>query len=554
MGISCHTRESAVAVFGDHTACAVREEGFRRAASAGFPLQAFNSCLQSSGITAQDLDYAVFHEKPFLHFARMLTGHITAWPNSCGIFLRDMPGWLESRLTLPDYLKKETGFSGKTLFVRHHAAHAAAAFYPSGFEKAAVLVMDGGSESAAVSMGIGEGKNISFLKDVAAPHCAAVLFKCGAQFLGLPEKSVESLAAYGSPSFEKQLLETVAAVRADGSLELDRSYFICGPDAVQFSPKIREVLGQPPAPGREFEPRHLDVAASLQAVAEKAAVSAARALAALSSFDALCLGGGLFYNSAVNSRVRAEGGFKNVFVPHLPGNAGSAAGAALYARHALLGVEWENSCCALRAGPAYPQVQLRRALIGAGLSFKELSKGEMEVWLSEKLASGKIAACFQGGAEFSALPLASRAVFAAPFTVGARQQLNLRAKKSEGRSLRPCVVRASGARDYFDGDVQRGFLSAAKHEKLQAIPACVAPDGRALALSVDPHESPWLDGLLAAFEKRTGVPVLLASALKFSGEPCVLSPEDAVDYFKKGAADCLALENLAVERESDGKI
>lgn len=557
MGIACHTRDSAVAVFGDETACAVREEGFRRAASAGgFPLQSFNSCLQASGITAQDLDYAVFHEKPFLHFARALSGHISSWPNSCGDFLRAMPSWLERRLTLPDYLKKETGFTGKTLFVRHHAAHAAAAYYPSGFERAGVLVMDGGSESVAVSMSVGEGNKLSFLKSASAPHSAAVLFKCGAQYLGLPngESLMEGLAAYGSPSFEKQLLGTVVKIHEDGALELESSYFSCGAESISFGPKIQQVLGLPPAHGAELEQRHLDIAASIQAVAEKAALSASRALAEIAGSDCLCLGGGLFSNAAINSRVRADGGFNKVFLPTLPGNAGTAAGAALYAKHSLLGVARGNSCRSLRSGAPYPHVQLRRALIGAGLAFKELSKEEMSSWLAERLAAGRLAAWFQGGAEFSALPLASRAVFASPFTLASRQQLNARAKKSEGRRLRACVVRSGAAQDYFEGEAARGFLAPAKREKVQAIPAAAGPDGRGLPLAVKSSENPELDGLLSAFEKRTGVPLLLASSLAFTGEPCILSPEDAVDYFKKGAVDCMALENLAVERESDGKI
>ncbi|HOX23796.1 MAG TPA: carbamoyltransferase N-terminal domain-containing protein, partial [Elusimicrobiales bacterium] len=404
IGIACHTRDSAVCLLDGESSFAARERCWQQSECERFPLQAFNCCLQSAGLTAQDIDYAVFHEKPFLHFASLLTAHIAAWPANAGLFLKGMPLWLEQRLTLGDFLRAETGFGGQVLFARHHAAHAAAAFYPSDFERAAVLVMDSGSESDAVSLCGGEGNTLSFYKTASPPHSPAVLCGCAALFLGFGtrgEDLLEGAASCGNPVFEKQLLELVARVSQDGTLELNREYFNCGPGKVEFSHKIREIFGPSPAAGEQLGQRHFDIAASVQSVAEQAALAAARALAGIFPCGNLCLGGGLFSNAAINSRLREDSGFHKVFVPDLPGNAGTAPGAALYARHCLMDQPRDGVARALRASGAYSQAQLRRALISAGLPYQELSESEMADWLAERLSSGRIVAWFHGGSDFS---------------------------------------------------------------------------------------------------------------------------------------------------------
>lgn len=549
LGIAAYTEDSAVCLLDESGAAAARESGFSRSYNPGeFPLRAFNHCLQSAEITAADADYAVLSEKPFLHFASLLAGHLAAWPSSYGEFVREMPLWLERRLTLPDYLRRETGFRGTVLFAPHHAAHAAAAFYQSGFERAALLVMDSGAESAAVSLGEGWDCAINLRKNAAAPHSPALLFNAMAEFLGLRrgEKLIESAASCGKPVYEKQLLEKVLRIRKDGALELNAAYFERRPGKISFSPKIQEIFGKSPQAGFEFAQQHFDMAASIQAAAERAALAAARALASMHDSENLCLGGGLFHNAHINSRLKTDAGFKNIFVPELPGNAGTALGAALYARHDLLGQPRSAPvrCC----GPAFTHAQMRRALINSGLPYRELDEATLAQWVSEKLAAGRMAAWFQGGAEFSAAPLCSRAVLAAPFNTETRSRFNAAAKHGRPFQLRLCICRSASAGSYFDDPAPSAFVSAAKREKLQAIPAAAGPDGTARVLAVDAQRCPAADKLLEAFEQRTGVPLLLAAPMNFSGEPCAMSPSDAVEYFKKSGVDCMALGSCAVEK------
>jgi carbamoyltransferase len=555
LGLSCFYHDSAACLMqGGRVTAAAQEERFtRRKNAADFPIQAINFCLQEGGITARDLDAVVFYEKPYLKLSRVLAGHLRGFPRTFASFRRTMPHWLGDRLTLPLDLQSELGFSGKTYFIRHHAAHAASAFLTSGFEEAAILTADSVGEWATATRGRGAGAKVRVESELVFPDSLGLLYSAVTAFLGFEanegEGTVMGLAAYGRASFLPRLREIVA-VREDGSFALDQSYFDFYGDEAMHSPRFAEAFGPARLPGGPVTDRDRDLAASLQALTEDILVRLARDLRARTKSDSLCLAGGVFLNCSANQKILENAGFKRVFVQPAAGDAGGALGAAAFVSHSLWGLPRSGTMDPY-LGPAFPAARVKRALAAAGLSWKELPEDELCGAAAGAIARGAVLGWVQGRMELGPRALGNRSILADPRDARTKDLINARVKgREEFRPFAPAVL-AERAAEFFHLDAPSPFMLLAprvREEKKAAIPAVTHVDGTARVQTVTAEANPRFHRLLKAFDRAAGVPVLVNTSFNRRGEPIVCSPEDAIACFKETGLDALVLGDLFVER------
>ncbi|MCX5795226.1 MAG: hypothetical protein NTY77_07025 [Elusimicrobia bacterium] len=557
LGLSAHYHDAAACLMqeGRLTAAAHEERFTRRKSDAELPLRALNYCLQEGGITAPDLDAAVFYEKPFLKFARVLIGHLRSFPRSYPSFRRSLPHWLQDRLSLPLTLKNELGFSGRTYFVKHHLAHAASAFLPSGFEEAAILTADAVGEWATLTRGRGSGSRIRVESEIRFPDSLGLLYTAVTTFLGFAaqegEGTVMGLAAYGKP-VHLDRFRAVAAARPDGSFTLDQSYFDFYGDERMYTPRFVEAFGQPYAPKAEMDQRACDIAASLQARTEEILLALARDLRQRTKLDDLCLGGGVFLNCVANQRLLEESGFKRIFVQPAAGDAGGAMGAAAFVSHCLWGLP-RTGPMSPYLGPAFPASRCRRALAAAGLSFRELPEDELCRETAKMLTEGLVVGWVQGRMEVGPRALGNRTILGDPRNPQTKRFLNDRVKhREEFRPFAPAVL-AEAASEYFELDGPSPFMLLAPRVRPQrraAIPAVTHEDGTARVQTVTEADNPRFYRLIRAFRDLTGVPMVVNTSFNRRGEPIVCTPEDAVAAFKDTQMDALVVGDFVVRREA----
>ena len=537
-----------------HLVAAAQEERFnRRKNSADFPLQACNCCLQAGGLTVFDLDAVVFYEKPYLKFARVLISHLRAFPRSYGSFLRTMPSWLGDRLALPLALKRETGFSGKTLFIKHHLAHAASAFLVSPFAEAAILTADAVGEWATMTRGRGQGNRIHLTKEIRFPDSLGLLYTAVTTFLGFAahegEGKVMGLAGFGRPVFLDKL-RNIVALRPDGSFAMDQSYFDFYSEDRMYSRRFVEAFGKQREPGAELAEMHYDLAASLQAFTEDAVIRAARDLYAQTKTPNLCLGGGLFLNCVMNQKIIEATGYKNLFVQPAAGDAGGALGACAFISHSMLGLP-RDGLMDPYLGPEYPPSRAKRVLTNAGLAFRDLPDEELYRCVAQKLAQSQVVGWCQGRMEFGPRALGNRSILGDPRNPAMKEIINEKVKHREPfRPYAPAVLEEHAA-EYFHLTQPSPFMLLAppvRQEKKAVIPAVTHVDGTARVQTVSRSRTPRFWGLIHAFADLTGVPMVINTSFNLRGEPIVCSPEDAVSTFQRSRMDALVLGNLVVER------
>jgi carbamoyltransferase len=555
LGLSCHYHDSAACLMREgRLAAAAQEERFdRRKNSADFPRQALNYCLQAAGLAVFDLDAVVFYEKPYLAFARVLISHLRAFPRSYGSFRRTMPLWLADRLALPVVLQRETGFSGKTLFIKHHLAHAASAFLLSPFEEAAILTADAVGEWATMTRGNGHGSAVRVTHEIRFPDSLGLLYTAVTTFLGFEahegEGKVMGLAGLGRPVFLDKI-KSIVALRPDGSFSMDQSYFDFYREDRMYSRRFVEAFGKPRQPGAELEERHCDLAASLQAFVEEAVICAARDLQAQTKTPNLCLAGGLFLNCVMNQKILEATDFKNLFVQPAAGDAGGALGACAFVSHSLLGQPRDGRMDPY-LGPEYPASRSRRALTNAGLAFRELSDEELYRAVAQKVAAGQVVGWCQGRMELGPRALGNRSILGDPRNPAMKEIINEKVKQREPfRPYAPAVLEEN-ASEYFHLTQSSPFMLLAprvREEKKAAIPAVTHVDGTARVQTVSRSLTPRFWSLIHAFADLTGLPMVINTSMNLRGEPIVCSPEDAVSTFQRSRMDALVLGNLVVER------
>lgn len=560
LGISAYYHDSSACLVRDgKVIAAAQEERFSRVKNTpDFPVHAINSCLQAGGITAEDLDCVVFYEKPFLKFSRVLTGHLGAWPRSLDHFMASMPRWLDERLSLPLTLRERLGYKGKVFFVDHHLSHAASAFLPSAFGEAAILTADAVGEWATMSCGAGRGNMINIDREMRFPDSLGLFYTAITTFLGFEahegEGKVMGLAGCGNPVLIDEMRRLVD-MAPDGSFTLDRAYFNFYGGTRMYSPKLEELLGPARAPEAELEPRHADIAASLQKVTEDILLAMARDLHERTGLDNLCAAGGVFLNCVANHKILEGSGFRNIFVQPAAGDCGGALGAALYAWSCLYRNPraWEMKDAYL--GPEYGARAISRAIAAAGLQADELPDEDLYRRVAALVAEGKPVGWVQGRMEFGPRALGNRTILGDPRNPGMKRILNDKVKHREPfRPYAPAVL-AEKAGEYFDLLAPSPFMllaPAIRPEKAKVIPAARHDDGTARVQTVSREGNPRFYDLIAEFGRQTGVPMLLNTSFNRRGEPVVCSPEEALRVYLETDMDALAMGNFLLEKK-DGQ-
>lgn len=566
LGVSAYFHDAAAALVVDgELVAAAQEERFTRIKhDASLPVEATAFCLREAGLSASDLDRVVFYEDPLLKFERILVSSLREFPRGLGRFTRAMSTWLSKRLWMKAEMAEALGVpEEKILFSKHHLSHAASSFFCSPFEEAAILTVDGVGEWATTSIFHGRGTEIELLGELHFPHSIGLVYSALTAYLGFRvnegEYKVMGLAAYGEPKY-LDALHQICRIDEDGALEIDRRFFAFPYDAERsFTPALEALLGPARRPDEPImaDPRFADVAASLQRFTEDYLLLLARRARALTGADHLCLAGGVALNGVANDRLQREAGFRSLFVHPAAGDAGGAAGAALWASHCVLDVPRKEALASPFLGEAYPAEEIGRFLQNCRV---EHVRFEQEATLldvvAERLAAGQIGGWFSGRFEWGPRALGGRSILADPRHEGARDRVNAKIKFREAfRPFAPAVLADEVSR-WFDvppDDHLTPFMctvAPATEEAKHTIPAVVHVNGTGRVQRVDADRAPTFHRLLERFRNKTGVGVLLNTSMNLKDEPIVSTPAEAYATFLRSELDFLVLEDCLVTRRN----
>ena len=588
LGISAFYHDSAAALIDDgRIVAAAQEERFtRRKHDASFPHNAIAYCLEEAGIAADRLDHVVFYDKPFLKFERLLETYIALAPRGFRSFKMSIPLWLREKLFQKNLLTGELGkFSAdfdksRLLFCEHHLSHAASAFYPSPFDSAAVLTMDGVGEWATTSAAMGDGHRLEIFQEIHFPHSLGLLYSAATYYTGFKvnsgEYKVMGLAPYGEPKYAKLILDHLIDLKPDGSFRLDMSYFDYCTGFTMTNDRLAKLFGQPVrSPDQLLTPFHMDVAASIQAVLDEAVLRLARSLAEQTGSRNLCLAGGVALNCVANGKVLRDGSFDNIWIQPAAGDAGGAVGAALAAYHIFKDQPRKthdaDGMSGSFLGPGFTQAEIERRLTAAGARFAVLSEAAMIETTAQALAGEKAVGWFQGRMEFGPRSLGARSILGDPRSPAMQKNLNLKVKYRESfRPFAPAVLREDVS-EWFDlasdspymlivadvrKDKHRGMSAAEQAlfgiDKLNVarsqIPAVTHVDYSARIQTVHRDTNPLFHALLGRFKAVTGCPVLVNTSFNVRGEPIVCTPEDAFRCFMGNELDMLVVGNCVLQK------
>jgi len=584
LGISAYYHDSAAALLrdGDIVAAAQEERFTRKKHDAGFPKHAVEFCLRTAGIDVRDLDFVAFYDKPILKFHRIIETFMAFAPVGLRAFAHQVPILLGGKLNMRRLLKKGLGGAPKNRFVfpEHHESHAASAFYPSPFEDAAVLTMDGVGEWATTSLGVGEGNRLRLLKEIRFPHSVGLLYSAFTYYCGFKVNSGEyklmGLAPYGEPRFEKQIREHLIDLREDGSYRLDQSYFNYCQGLTMTGPKFHALFGGPPrSPESKLEQVHMDLAASIQKVTEDVMLRTARHAHALTGKKNLCLAGGVALNCVGNGVILREGPFERIWIQPAAGDAGGALGAATFLWHQLLDkprqVKPNDSQRGSLLGPRYEPNDIKSFLDAENIVYEQCGdEAALADRVAELIEQENVIGWFQGPMEFGPRALGSRSIIGDARSPKMQSVMNLKIKFRESfRPFAPIVLRER-ASEYFDIAPQHEspymlIVAPVRQEKRKpvdgtatgldklkqlrsVVPAITHVDFSARLQTVDSDRNPRLASMMRRFEQRTGCPVLINTSFNVRGEPIVCTPQDALRCFLGTEMDVLVLENFVIRR------
>jgi carbamoyltransferase len=590
LGISAYYHDSAAALVVDgQIMAAAQEERFTRIKhDPGFPRHAIAYCLQQGGLRLRDVDLVVFYDKPFLKFERLLETYLAYAPRGFASFLAAMPVWLKEKLfqkslLLGELRKIDVEFSGpdRLAFTEHHLSHAASAFYPSSFEEAVILTMDGVGEWATTSAGIGKGRDLSITREIHFPHSLGLLYSAFTYFTGFKVNSGEyklmGLAPYGVPRFEKTILDHLIDVKPDGSFRLNMDYFDYCTGLRMTNAKFDGLFEGPPRkPEDRLGSREMDLAASIQKVLEKVVLAMTRSLAAESGIPNLCMAGGVALNCVANGHILRDGAFKNIWIQPASGDAGGALGAALAAAHGIGGAErrispGRDSMSGSYLGPSFSQSEIENALASVGARFTVVSERELVETTAIALTQGKAVGWFQGRMEFGPRALGARSILGDPRSPSMQSVLNLKIKKRESfRPFAPSVLREDVA-DWFEMNTDSPYMllvaDVLKSHRIEMtpeqqalfgidklnvprsdIPAVTHVDYSARIQTVNREDNPLYHALISAFKTKTGCPLVVNTSFNVRGEPLVCTPQDAFRCFMGTEIEYLAVGNCVMHK------
>lgn len=555
LGISCYFHDAAAALVTDGTvAAAAAEERFtRHKHDSGFPHRAIRFCLESAGLLASELDAVVFYEKPLVKLDRILTSQLAAAPGSLPAFLRAMPEWLRRKLRVGRTIVESLYTSAPCLYADHHASHAASAFFPSPFERAVVLTVDGVGEWTTTCLGVGEGSRLRLEHEVRFPHSLGLLYSALTHYLGFrvnsDEWKVMALGAFGEPTYLDRLRRLVA-VGPDGGFRLRMKYFghHRNPD-VLFDREVEKLLGFPPRRGGELSHEHYDLARSGQLLLEEVLLRMLEAAHRKYRLPHLCLAGGVALNCLANGRLLREGPFEAIWVPPAPGDDGGALGAALLASQALGAPVRSATRFSPYLGPQYSPHEVRHFLDRTGVDCEHVGDDAAVELAAEALADGRVIGWFQGRMEYGPRALGNRSILANPSHPDVKSRINERIKGREPfRPLAPAVLHEQVGRLFEDAPDSpfMSFVTHARPGEASRFPAVLHQDGSARLQTVRHEDNPRFDRLLRAFERRTGLPLLLNTSLNLNGLPIACTPADALSMASEGGLDELYLGGSVV--------
>ena len=591
LGISAFYHDSAAALLVDgRPVAAAQEERFtRKKHDPGFPENAIRYCLDEAKVGLDDIDHVVFFEKPILKFERLLETYLANAPAGYASFRMALPIWLKEKLfqkvgmvkALKPFSASEKGIEEKLLFAEHHQSHAASAFFPSPFEEAVVLTLDGVGEWATTSVAIGRGSQLETVREIQWPHSLGLLYSAFTYYAGFKvnsgEYKVMGLAPYGVPRFADMILDNIVDLKADGSFWLDQKYFNYATGLTMTSKAFDDLMGGPPRrPESPLTQREMDLAASVQAVTEKVMLRITRDLARTYDIPNLCMAGGVALNCVANGKILRDGAFERVWVQPAAGDAGGALGAA-YAAHSTHMNRPRHRTEALDGmsgsflGPAYSQSEIEERLTQAGAKFETFDDVATLEQTVDALEAGHAVGWFQGRMEFGPRALGARSILGDPRNPQMQRNLNLKIKYRESfRPFAPSVL-AEDVSDYFDldadspymllvaevADERRRKMSAAEEalfgiDKLNVprsdIPAVTHVDYSARVQTVHRETNPRYHALISAFKARTGCPVVVNTSFNVRGEPIVLTPEDAFRCFMGCEMETLIVGNCVLRK------
>ena len=591
IGISAYYHDSAAVLLRDGViVAAAQEERFtRKKHDADFPAMALQYCLDEGNISFDAIDYVAFYDKPLLKFERLLETYLAYAPVGFRSFMASMPVWLKEKLFLKDLLRRELAqIAGckktqvpQLLFGEHHESHAASAFYPSPFEKAAVLCMDGVGEWATTSVWLGEGNSLAPVWQIDFPHSLGLLYSAFTYYTGFKVNSGEyklmGLAPYGVPEYADLILEKLLHLKDDGTFRMDMQYFDYAKGLTMTNKRFDALFGGPPRePEAPLTQREMNMAASIQAVTETVVLKLANTVHSEMGVDYLCLAGGVALNSVANGRLLREGPFKDIWIQPASGDAGGALGVAYSAWHSYLKntrvPDPGDSMRGSYLGPAYSDTDIRSYLDSVGAHYRQLESEELYGQVAQTLTEDKVVGWFQGRMEFGPRALGGRSILGDPRSKTMQSVMNQKIKYRESfRPFAPSVL-AERASDYFEldrpspymllvaglqperriamsPDQQQMFGIEKLHLARSGIPAVTHVDYSARVQTVHRHTHQGYWELLREFERRTGCPVLVNTSFNVRGEPIVCTPEDAYRCFMRTEMDCLVLGNVVLDKQ-----
>jgi len=592
LGISAYYHDSGACLLhnGEIIAAAQEERFTRKKHDAGFPTNAIKYCLKEAGIAAKDIDNVVYYEKPFVKFERLLETYLAFAPKGFTSFAKAMPTWIKDKLfqksalikELKSTLNESVDWHERLLFSEHHLSHAASAYYPSPFDSAAVLTLDGVGEWTTTSLAIGKGSDLQVVKEIHFPHSLGLLYSAFTYYTGFKvnsgEYKVMGLAPYGEPRYADLIREKLIKVADDGSFQLDMSYFDYATGLTMTNKKFDALFGGPPRTSEtELTQREMDLAASVQKVTEDIVLELARGIAKETGERNLCLAGGVALNCVANGILLREKIFDNIWIQPAAGDAGGALGAALstwYLHHnkeRVVSTE-RDAMKGAYLGPEFTDNEIENELTNCGANFKKLSEAEMIDEVASALANEKAVGWMQGRMEFGPRALGGRSIIADPRSPVMQKQLNLKVKYRESfRPFAPSVLREDVS-EWFehDGDSPYMLLVAdvqndkrrtmtVEEEALfgidklnvprSSVPAITHVDYSARIQTVHADTNPKYHAVISKFKDKTGCPLVVNTSFNVRGEPIICTPTDAFKCFMGTDLDVLAVGNYLLYKE-----
>ena len=591
LGISAFYHDSAAAILVDgKIVAAAQEERFSRIKhDSSYPFNAIQFVLDQSKLNLNDIEHIVFFEKPFLKFERLLETYMAFAPKGFKSFSLSMPIWLREKLFQKKFLfdklqEHDDNFKdiNKIKFSEHHFSHAASAFYPSPFEEAVVLTLDGVGEWATTTIGIGKKNKLEIIKEIHFPHSLGLLYSAFTYYVGFKVNSGEyklmGLAPYGKPLFKDLIFQKLIDLKEDGSFKLNMKYFNYATGLTMTNDKFSKLFGHPVRdPNKDLLTQfHMDLAASIQAVIEEIVIRITKNISSKYKIENLCLAGGVALNCVANGKVQNEKTFKNIWIQPASGDAGGSLGAALAYWHHELGKprdEFSDKMMGSFLGPKFDNNFIETKLKLLKANFKKYSKEEVTSLIAKELANEKIVGWFQGKMEFGPRALGGRSILADPRSEKMQKELNLKIKFRESfRPFAPSVLRED-VNEWFDLDIDSPYMllvSQVKKEKQiqmkkedenlfgieklnvkrSNIPAVTHVDYSARVQTVHKNTNPRYYDLIKEFKKITNCPVLVNTSFNVRGEPIVCSIEDAFNCFMGTNLDILVIEDFVLFKEN----